>query len=195
MKKYSVFSLYVVKKENQEFICKKIYDDEYREVLTNEKLVLEENDSVKCLTRYYSILEVATYNDGKITNPLMLSKKDILLKYIEINQNVKGKRIDMDDILKRQQEELEGLKVLAKECPKLAKEYSLEKLQGTGILDKNGELIGPYKEIFTKRTDMDIMIDVWQDYDENVKNDNSDIPIINAKELHKQKTLDRKKNN
>ena len=148
MKKYNVFSLYVIEKDNHKFICERIIDNEFREVLTKEKLVLEENDKIKPLTRYYSILAVATYKNGKILNPLMLSKKDILLKYIEINQNVIDKKIDMDDILKRQQEELEGLKILAKECPELAKEYSLEKLQGAGILDEKGELIGPYKEIF-----------------------------------------------
>ena len=152
MEKYNVFSLYVVEKEEHKFICEKIFENEYREVLTKEKLILEDNDKIESLTRYYSILGVATYKDGKILNPLMLTKKDILLKYIEINQNEKDKRIDMDDFLKRQQEELEGLKILAKECPELAKEYSLEKLQGAGILDENGELIGPYKEIVKQKT-------------------------------------------
>lgn len=153
MKKYNVFSLYVIEKDNHKFICERIIDNEFREVLTKEKLVLEENDKIKSLTKYYSILAVATYKNGQILNPLMLTKKDILLKYIEINQNVMDKRIDMDDILKRQQEELEGLKILAKECPELAKEYSLESLQGAGILDEKGELIGPYKEVFVKRTE------------------------------------------
>ena len=152
MEKYNVVSLYVVEKEEHKFICEKIFENEYREVLTKEKLILEDNDKIESLTRYYSILGVATYKDGKILNPLMLTKKDILLKYIEINQNEKDKRIDMDDFLKRQQEELEGLKILAKVCPELAKEYSLEKLQGAGILDENGELIGPYKEIVKQKT-------------------------------------------
>lgn len=125
MEKYNVFSLYVVEKEEHKFICERIIDNEFREVLTKEKLILEDNDKIESLTRCYSILGVATYKDGKILNPLMLTKKDILLKYIEINQNEKDKRIDMDDFLKRQQEELEGLKILAKECPELAKEYSL----------------------------------------------------------------------
>ena len=150
MKKYNVFCLWVVEKPVHSFICERIIDNEFREVLTNEELILEENDKVKPLTRYYSILEVATYKNGKILNPLMLTKKDVLLKYIEINEKAIDKRIDIDDFLKRQQEELEGLKILAKECPELAKEYSLEKLQGAGILDENGELIGPYKEIFVE---------------------------------------------
>ena len=153
MKKYNVFCLWVVEKPGHKFICERIINDVYREVLTKEELILEENDKVKPLTRYYSILAVATYKNGKILNPLMLTKKDILLKYIEINEKVVSKNFDMDDFLKRQQEELEGLKILAKECPELAKEYSLEKLQGAGILDETGELIGPYKEIFVKSTD------------------------------------------
>lgn len=153
MKKYNVFSLWVVEKHGHKFICERIVNDVYREVLTKEELILEENDKIKSLTRYYSILAVATYKNGQILNPLMLTKKDILLKYIEINEKVVSKNFDMDDFLKRQQEELEGLKILAKECPELAKEYSLEKLQGAGILDEKGELIGPYKEVFVKRTE------------------------------------------
>ncbi len=159
MKKYNVFSLYVVEKDNHKFICERIIDNEFSEVLTKEKLVLEENDKVEPLTRYYSILAVATYKNGKILNPLMLTKKDILLKYIGINEKVVSKNFDIDDILKRQQEELEGLKILAKECPELAKEYSLEKLQGAGILDTNGELIGPYKEIFVENLDKQKTLD------------------------------------
>lgn len=159
MKKYNVFCLWVIEKPGHSFICERIIGNQFREVLTKEELILEENDKVKSLTRYYSILEVATYKDGKILNPLMLTKKDILLKYIEINEKAMDKRIDMDDFLKRQQEELEGLKILAKECPELAKEYSLEKLQGAGILDENGELIGPYKEVFTKRTEKQKTLD------------------------------------
>ncbi|MBQ2947162.1 MAG: hypothetical protein IJE04_04915 [Bacilli bacterium] len=159
MKKYNVFCLYVIEKEAHKFICENIIDNEYREVLTKEKLVLEENDKVKSLTRYYSILAVATYKNGQILNPLMLTKKDILLKYLEINEKVVSKTIDIDDFLKRQQEELEGLKILAKECPELAKEYSQEKLEGAGILDENGELIGPYKYVFVKTTDKQKTLD------------------------------------
>ena len=153
MKKYNVFCLYVIEKDNHKFICERIIDNEYKEVLTKEELILEENDKVKPLTRYYSILAVATYKNGQILNPLMLTKKDILLKYIEINKKVVSKNFDVDDLLKKQQEELEGLKILSKECPELAKEYSLETLQGAGILDEKGELIGPYKQLFVKRTE------------------------------------------
>jgi len=193
MKKYSVFSLYVVEKDGHKFICEKIIDNEYKEVLTKEKLVLEENDKIKSLTKYYSIIAVATFKDGQVLNPLMLTKKDILLKYIEINQNVIDKRIDMDDFLKRQQEELEGLKILAKECPELAKKYSLEKLQGAGILDENGDLKEPYNELVTKRTDEDVMIDMWEDHVQNVKDNMPDIPIMSAKEyFEEQKKLEKK---
>lgn len=150
MKKYSVFSLYVVEKEEHKFICERIIDNEYREVLTKEKLVLEENDKVKSLTRYYPILDIATYKDGQILNPLMLTKKDILLKYNEINEKVINKEVNIDDFLKRQQEELEGLKVLARECPKLARQIALENLQGSGILDEEGNVAYPYKTSFVK---------------------------------------------
>ena len=55
MKKYNVFSLYVIEKEEHKFICEKISDKEYKEVLTKEKLLLEEKNKVKSLTDYYSI--------------------------------------------------------------------------------------------------------------------------------------------
>lgn len=192
MNKYNVFNLYVIERDNHKFICEKITPNKYIEVLTREKIVLEEKDKTKSLTKYYSILSVATYKNGQILNPLMLTKKDILLKYIEINEKVVSKNFDMDDFLKRQQEELEGLKILAKECPELAKEYSLEKLQGAGILDEQGNLTGPYKEMFTERTGMDILVDGWREYVDSVKDDMPDIPIISARELQKQKTLEKK---
>ena len=193
MKKYNVFCLYVVEKEGHKFICERIINNEFREVLTKEELILEEHDKVKPLNRYYSILEVATYKNGKILNPLMLTKKDVLLKYIEINERVVSKNFDMDDFLKRQQKELEGLKVLAKECPELAKEYSKEKLQGAGILDKNGDLKEPYNEIFTKKTPAEIMSDMWHDYVDSKKDDIPDIPIMSAKEyFEEQKKLEKK---
>ena len=192
MKKYNVFYLWVVEKDGHKFICERIYDNRYKEVLTKEDVTAEENDKVKSLTRCYSILEIATYKNGQILNPLMLTKKDILLKYIEINQNVIDKRTDINEFLKKQQEELEGLQILAKECPELARKYSLEKLQEAGILDENGDLKEPYNELVTKKSDIDIAVDMWQEYVEEHKDDMPDIPIINAKELHKQKTLDKK---
>lgn len=192
MKKYNVFYLWVVEKDGHCFICERVYHNSYKEVLTKEDIRVEENDKVKSLTRYYSILEVATYKNGQILNPLMLTKYDILLKYIEINQNVIDKRIDINEFLKKQQEELEGLKVLTKECPELARKYSLEKLQGAGILDGNRALIGPYKEIFRKASDMEKMVDMYEIYIDSKKEDIPDIPIISAKELHKQKILDKK---
>ena len=151
MKKYNVFYLWVVEKEGYSFICERISGNYYKEVLTKEDIRTENNDKVRSLTKYYPILAIATYKNGQILNPLMLTKKDILLKYIELNQNVKDKRIDVDDFLKKQQEELEGLKVLAKECPELARKYSLEKLQEAGILDENCDLKEPYNESITKK--------------------------------------------
>lgn len=150
MKRYSVFDLYVVEKEGHKFICEKILENEYREVLTKEKLIIEDNDKVETLIKYYSILAIATYKNDQVLNPLMLSKKEILLKYIEINEKVRNKEVNINDFLKKQQEELEGLKVLASECPELAKQNALQILQRIGILDKEGNLIGPYNEILVK---------------------------------------------
>lgn len=151
MKKYSVFSLYVVEKDKHKFICKKILPNEYREVLTKEKIILEEKDNVEILSNYYSILERCNYATGQ---PLMVTKKDILLKYISINQKVIDKKSyykEIDDFLKKQKEELEGWKTLSKECPELAKKEAVKKLQGAGILDENGNLNAPYNEAFTEK--------------------------------------------
>ena len=150
MKKYSVFELYVVEKEGHKFICEKISDNEYREVFTKEKIKIENNDIGECLTKYYSILAIATYKNDQVLNPLRLNKKDILLKYLSINEKVRNKEVNIDDFLKKQQEELEELKVLARECPELAKRNALQTLQRIGILDKEGNVIGPYNEILVK---------------------------------------------
>ncbi|MBE6138913.1 MAG: hypothetical protein E7174_00185 [Firmicutes bacterium] len=167
MKKYNVFYLWVVEKRGYKFICKKIINNEYKEILTGEKILLEENDQVESLTKYYSILAIATYKNGQILNPLMLSKKDILLKYIKINEKDINKPYDPVDFIEKQKQMLEELKVLEKECPELAKKEAVESLQRAGILDEEGNLKEPYAE--------------------SVRED-----IIPAKELNKQKTLDKK---
>ena len=97
----------------------------------------------------------------------MLSKKDILLKYIKINEKDINKPYDPVDFIEKQKQMLEELKVLEKECPELAKKEALESLQRAGILDEEGNLKEPYAE--------------------SVRED-----IIPTKELNKQKTLDKK---
>jgi len=87
MKKYSVYSLYVVKVQNGNdthyLICKhNELSDVYVEVLTNEKIKLDNNSIVEPLSNYYSILAQCNYTTGK---PLMLDKKELLRKYITIN--------------------------------------------------------------------------------------------------------------
>ena len=191
MKRYSVFDLYVVKKDNHKFICEKILENEYREVLTKEKLIIEENETVESLTKYYSILAIATYKNGQVLNPLMLSKKDILLKYIEINEKVRNKEVNINDFLKKQQEELEGLKVLASECPELAKQLASETLQGLGIIDEEENLIGPYKDILKKERTVEKVTEMYKTYIEIKKEDIPDIPMESAKELRKQKPFDK----
>ena len=154
MKKYSIIDLYVVEKDEHKFICEYFFKDEYIEVLTKEKIKVNNKEKVERLVEYYSILERICLDSKK---PLMLTKKDILLKYIKINEKVRNKDININDFLKKQEDELKGLKLLAKENPELAKKEALEKLQRTGILDENGELIGPYKEIFVKEEKQKIL--------------------------------------
>ena len=87
MKKYSVYSLYVVEVQNgndtQYLICKhNELSDVYVEVFTNEKIKIDNNSIVEPLSNYYSILAQCDYTTGK---PLMLDKKELLRKYITIN--------------------------------------------------------------------------------------------------------------
>jgi len=192
MKKYSVLNLYVVKKGNYKFICERILPNEYREVLTKEKLVLESNDSVEYLANYYSVLAIATYKDGRVSNPLMLTKKDILRKYIEINRQVVSRLSQNDrvsDFIKKQEEEIEGLKVLGRECPELAKQRAIESLKRTGILDEKGDVADPYKEIFKEESYEDVIGRMWDAYVESVKDTLPNIPGMSVQEAEKQKIL------
>ena len=86
MKLYSVFRLFVVEKNKIKFICTEKNKGEYIEFFTKEKLKVDDNTKVESLSNYYSILEVANYENFK---PLRINKKSILLKYIEINEKTK----------------------------------------------------------------------------------------------------------
>ena len=154
MKKYNVFYLWVVEKDRHKFICEKIYDNKFKEILTKKYIIVEESDKVKSLISYYSILEIATYKNGQILNPLMLTKKDILLKYIELNEKEKNKHVNINDFLKKQEEELKGWEILKKECPEFAKQLAKEILQGLGIIDDKENLVGPYNDILRKEKTM-----------------------------------------
>ena len=152
MKKYDVFFLHVVNVEENLFICTKMLDGEtYKEVFTGEKFKKIESKYVEPLWHYYSLLTIMNY---KTKEHLMLSKKDLLLKYASLNSsNIelnKHNIYDNNGFLKRQQENLEGLKKLNEVEPELAKEYAKKSLQGSGILDEDGELKEPYNKVFTK---------------------------------------------
>lgn len=82
---YSVFTLYVIKKGNAKFICRKgNKENTYVEFFTKERIEVEEKIEVDCLSNYYSLLEVMDYSTMR---PLRLSKKQILQAYLWINEN------------------------------------------------------------------------------------------------------------
>ena len=90
MKKYNIYSLYVVEVQNgndtQYLICKhNELSNTYVEIFTNEKVKVTNNSSVEQLSNYYSVLAQCNYTTLK---PLMLDKKEILRKYITINSKV-----------------------------------------------------------------------------------------------------------
>jgi len=83
MRKYSVFGLYVITINGQKFICESIiYKKKYREVLTGRKIDLKVEYKVERLSNYYPLLERMNYTTRE---PLILTKEDILDKYIDIN--------------------------------------------------------------------------------------------------------------
>lgn len=97
MKKYSVFSLYVVQvgtgKRAHYFICEQpnLFSNVYREIFTKQKIKVENDFFVKRLSDFYSILERCDFSTGEV---LMLTKKQLLLKYIEINNYYTKKRVE-----------------------------------------------------------------------------------------------------
>lgn len=87
MKKYNVFSLYVVEVQHDSdthyLICKRNeLSNTYTEIFTNEKIKVTDSSMIESLSSYYSPLGVCNYTTGK---PLMLDKKELLRKYIIIN--------------------------------------------------------------------------------------------------------------
>ena len=89
MKKYNVFDLKVVEvKTNQGpryLICKnKRNNNVYTEIFTNDRFKIDDESKVSPFADYYSVLAVCNYKTGK---PLMLDKKELLKKYLDINND------------------------------------------------------------------------------------------------------------
>lgn len=79
MKKYIVFELFLLQINDLKFICK--YDSithKYIEVLTDEEITEPEN--IESLAKYYSLYDLY------VNKQQTLTKRQILMKYIEINQ-------------------------------------------------------------------------------------------------------------
>ena len=110
-------------------------------------------------------MSIDLYNKNlEVVGFLMLDQNELLSMYIEINKNTKEEKLEETE-----------------------REKTLKKLQKAGILDEDGNLIGPYKEIFIKNQKV---IDNWKKFTEEQKNDIPNIPIINAKNYRK--TLSKK---
>ena len=96
MKKYNVFSLKVVKvsngSEEYSFICRNITDNMYEEVLTKRKIMVDNVECVTPLWEYYPLFSLKNVKTGK---SLLLTKNDILLKYIAIN-GIKNNKYEED---------------------------------------------------------------------------------------------------
>lgn len=147
MKKYNVFNLYVVKKDDYYFICEKgIKEHTYIEIFTHKTLKYPNMHYVKPLSECYSLLAVINYTTRK---PLTLTKKELLIKYAEINSPYIERRKQHSSSnykarIQEQEEYIKALEQLAKENPDKAKELAIESLKGTGILDEKSDAAYPY---------------------------------------------------
>lgn len=88
--KWNVFNLKVMKRfENDQehyLICRETaFENTYKEILTGERILEENPTRITELCKYYSVFEVMNLKTGKA---LMLNKKDILRKGIQINQHM-----------------------------------------------------------------------------------------------------------
>ena len=83
MKKYDIFSLYVVKLSTYYLICSKnLLRNSYIDVLTKERVEVKDESLVTPLLDYYPACCVSNCSNGK---HLMLTKDSILKKCLEIN--------------------------------------------------------------------------------------------------------------
>ena len=83
MKLYNVFSLYVITIDGQKYICEEISKGKvYKEVLTKRKINLNGKMRLQGLSDYYSLFEAFNFSTREA---LVLTKTDILNKYININ--------------------------------------------------------------------------------------------------------------
>lgn len=149
MKKYNVFELYVVKEDNYYFICEKgIKEDTYIEIFTHKIIKNPNVHYIKPLSRWYLPLALMNYS---IEKPLILTKKELLIKYAEINSPYIERRKKLssnyETFIKEQEEHIKALKELAEKNPEKAKEEAIASLRETGILDENGDLAAPYNTL------------------------------------------------
>lgn len=154
MKKYNVFNLCVVNFENYFFICEKLCDEGmYREIFTGDRIKVLDDEKVEPLKNYYSLLAVMSYTTGK---PLMLTKKDLLKKYAEINSYYielrKQHNSYYEDVIKEQEQYIKALKELNDKNPEKAKEVALDNLRRIGIINQNDEMVESDK-ILTRKKD------------------------------------------
>lgn len=129
MKKYNVLNLCVVESQGKYFICEASKNElKYVEVLT--KTVFKVNNEIKVqrLKDYYSPLAVINFTTKE---PLLLSEKDILDKYLEINNNFEKECV----ALKKAPEE--GYEITSEEKEILKSLRKLKKQGKTRMEDAN----------------------------------------------------------
>lgn len=154
MKKYNVFELWVVKAEDYYFICEKLFDDKtYREIFTKERIKVLDSKNIEPLKNYYSLLAIMNYTTGE---SLMLTKKQLLVKYAEINSlhiERKKQHNNYEIFIKKQEEYIKALKELAEKNPEKAKEEAIASLSRTGIIDEKGDLVASYNTLSEDETE------------------------------------------
>lgn len=152
MKKYSVFYLYVVNVDEYYFICEKGYRDNlYVELFTKEKFEVLDENNVKPLKNYYSLFEVMNYKTGE---ELLLTKKELLIRYAHLNSTqIERRKNYHDDLIRGMDNYLMNLKEFAKNNQEKAREEAIASLYRTGILRENGEFSEFYSNLCSENSD------------------------------------------
>lgn len=72
------------------FICRqKSSANTYIEIFTGQKIKETEIITIEPLKNYFSVLSICNYTTGK---PLLLTKRELLTKYIDINHYLQGEK-------------------------------------------------------------------------------------------------------
>lgn len=129
---YDALKLYIIHEGDYKYICEKISDDEYEEVLTKTVIEIREINQIK---PYVSIHKNTLIKKRLSSQDFLVSKLDILKDFAKINSHslsIIEQHRKVDDIIKEQEEYSRLLKELSEKNPEKAKEIVILELKRNG---------------------------------------------------------------